>query len=169
MQITRRHLLALSAGTAVAGTIGAGGTVLRWWNRGPSDPFRVLHEDEAAFVRAWASAAFPRTGTTPIAGENAGLDHFFDGVLERSPDTTANLLTVLLNALNTASIVSHGARFADLSANDRTACFDDWTHSSTGVIRSACQGLVLLLGMGWSTHPDVAPTFAMMHSCGYGA
>ena len=138
-------------------------------NRAPTDPYAVLHEDEAHFVRAWASVAFPRTATTPIAGEDADLDHFFDGVLQRSPETTANLLTVLLNALNTASIVSHGDRFVALTQSDRNACFESWTHSNTGVFRSACQGLVLLLGMGWSTHPEVAPTFALMHSCGYGA
>ena len=74
-----------------------------------------------------------------------------------------------INGLNAASIPLHGRSFVNLSRDQQLTCFESWTHSDIAAFRSANQGLVLLLGMGWSTHPEVSPTFAMMHSCGYGA
>ena len=169
MQITRRHLLALSAGTAAAGALGTAAIGLKWWNQAPSAPYSVLTQTEADFVIAWSGIAFPHTEATPLSGDSAGLDRFFDGVLMRMPGTTASMLRMLLNGLNTASIATHGAPFTSLAKSAQTECFESWTHSNLAPLRSATQGLVLLLGMGWSTHPTVSPTFSKMHQCGYGS
>ena len=168
MKITRRHLLALSAGTAAAGAIGAGGLAISWWDRPADAPFKRLSNEEAAFVRAWAGAAFPATATTPINGAQANIDHFFDEMLSAMPADTAKLLRLLINGLNDLTLATDGSHFSDLHGADQSRIFDGWIHSDVSAFRSATQSLVLLLGMGWSTHPTVAPTMQKLHSCGYG-
>jgi len=168
MQISRRHLLALSAGSAAAGAIGAGGLAISWWDQPADKPYRSLSSDEGAFVRAWAGVAFPATPLSPIAGDEAQLDRFFDEMLLVMPADTAKLLRVLLHSLNTLPLATRWGRFTDLEPNTQKRLFEEWTHSDVSLFRSATQSLVLLLGMGWSTHPSVAPTMQKLHSCGYG-
>ena len=168
MQISRRHLLALSAGTAAVGALGASSLVIQWWNQPASAPYARLSDSEAAFVRAWAGVAFPATQSTPLSGDQAQLDRFFDQVLQFAPPDAAKLLKLLLNGLDAASVPTHGATFVALDDGARLDRFEAWTHSDLSLLRSATQGLVLLIGMGWSTHPEVAPEMQKMHSCGYG-
>lgn len=168
MRVTRRHLLALAAGTTAAAAVTGGAVVASWWDAPADAPFATLTTDEAAFLRAWSGAAFPATQALPLAGEAAGLDRFFDELLHHTPTDAAKLLRLLINALNSATVVSHGSTFTSLSSTQRSAVFEDWTHSGTAHFRSATQSLVLLLGMGWSTHPDIAPHMRLLHSCGYG-
>jgi len=168
MKITRRHLLALSAGTAAAGAIGAGGLAISWWDTPAQAPFQNLSSDEAAFVRAWAGASFPATELTPIDGAQAKLDHFFDEMVGVMPVDTAKLLRLLINGLNALPLTTDGAHFTQLDPATQKQVFETWTHTDVSAFRSATQSLVLLLGMGWSTHPQVAPTMQKLHSCGYG-
>ena len=168
MQISRRHLLALSAGTAAVGAIGTGGVLISWWDQPAEDPYLSLSAKEGAFVRAWSGAAFPATQTIPLAGSNAGLDRFFDQMLQSVPSEMENLLKLLLNGLDALPSPSHSASFRELTQSDQRDLFDSWSKSDVGAFRSAVQSLTLLLGMGWSTHPDVAPFMQKLHSCGYG-
>lgn len=168
MQISRRHLLALSAGTAAVGAMGATGLLIEWWDQPATAPYTCLSDGEATFVRAWAEVAFPATESTPISGAQAGLDRFFDQVLQFAPPDASKLLKLLLNGLDAASVPTHGTTFVSLDHADRLDRFEAWTHSEMSLFRSATQGLVLLIGMGWSIHPDVAPVMKKMHSCGFG-
>jgi hypothetical protein len=168
MQISRRHLLALSAGTAAVGAMGATGLLIQWWDQPATAPYTCLSDGEATFVRAWAEVAFPATESTPISGDQAGLDRFFDQVLQFAPPDASKLLKLLLNGLDAASVPTHGTTFVSLDRADRLDRFEAWTHSEMSLFRSATQGLVLLIGMGWSIHPDVAPVMKTMHSCGFG-
>ena len=168
MRVTRRHLLALAAGTTAAAAVTGGVVVASWWDAPPDAPYGTLTGDEADFLRAWSAAAFPATPTLPIAGEDAGLERFFDELLSHTPADAAKLLRLLINALNGATVLSHGAPFVSLEPPERALVFEDWTHADNAHFRSATQSLVLLLGMGWSTHPQVAPHMRLLHSCGYG-
>ena len=168
MQISRRHLLALSASTAAVGAMGASTLAIRWWDQPATAPYKCLSEGEAAFVRAWAGVAFPETEPTPMSGDRAQLDRFLDQVLHFAPPDAAKLLKLLLNGLDAASVPTHGSTFVSLDDADKLDRFEAWTHSDLSLFRSATQGLVLLIGMGWSTHPDVAPVMERMHSCGFG-
>ena len=168
MRITRRHLLALSAGSTAAAALVAGGLASQWWDQPADLPHKVLSTSEAAFVRAWAGAAYPATATIPLAGESAGLDRFFDAMLATMPEDTAKLLRVLIHALDSASLVTDGASFSALDPDIRSQRFEAWIHTDIDPARSATQSLVLLLGMGWSTHPAVAPHMQKLHSCGFG-
>ena len=168
MHITRRHLLALTAGTAAAGAIGAGGLVISWWNQPADQPYRHLTSSESAFVRAWSSTAFPATKLISLDGSSANLDRFFDEMLGAMPGDTDKLLRLLLNGLNNLPLTSHATPFHKLPKAAQAELFDNWSHSNVSAFRSAIQSLTLLLGMGWSTHPDVSPFMEKMHSCGYG-
>ena len=168
MRITRRHLLALAAGTTAAAALTGGAVVASWWDAPADAPFSVLTTEEAAFLRAWSGVAFPATPTLPLAGEDAGLDRFFAAMLRHTPADAARLLRLLVNALDGATVISHGSSFTSLEPAEQATVFEDWTHSGVAHFRSATQSLVLLLGMGWSTHPEIAPHMRLLHSCGYG-
>lgn len=169
MEITRRHLLALSAATAAAGALGAAGIAMKWWNQPANAPYTTLSAQEGHFIRMWSNAAFPATETIPLSGATANLDRFFDETMAFMPDTPAKLLRLLLNAMDHASIPTHGTRFTDLDDDQRSALFESWTTADLAELRSATLSLTLLLGMGWSIHPEVVPHMKLLHNCGYGS
>ena len=168
MKITRRHLLALTAATSAVGAIGIGGLALHWWDQPADAPYTVLTTEEAAFIRAWGRCAFPPTPTIPLSAEEARLDRFFDSFSTVMPTDAARLIRLLLHALNAATLPTHGDHFIDLDVQSQEEIFETWTHTDMSEFRSATQSLTLLLGMGWSIHPSVAPMMQKMHSCGYG-
>jgi hypothetical protein len=168
MKITRRHLLALTAATSAVGAIGIGGLALQWWDQPANAPYKVLSTEEAAFIRAWGGCAFPSTTSIPLSTEEARLDRFFDSFSTVMPTDAARLLRLLLHALNAASLPTHGGYFVGLDVHTQMNIFESWTHTEISEFRSATQSLTLLLGMGWSIHPTVAPFMQKMHSCGYG-
>ena len=169
MKITRRHLLALSAAASAVGAIGVGGLALQWWNQPPDAPYEVLSTEEASFIRAWGACAYPSTPAIPLTADEARLDRFFDAFSKVMPADASRLLRLLLHALNSATLPTHGHQFIDLDMETRMTIFESWTHAELSEFRSATQSLVLILGMGWSIHPAVAPTMQKLHSCGYGA
>ena len=168
MPITRRHLLALGAATAAAGAVTAGGTLHHWWDQPPTSAFRALSAPEAAFVRAWAGAAFPPGSTLDVDGATAGLDRFFDATLTVLPDTQRKLIKLLLHALDTGCIAFAGRRFTALPVDHARRVFHQLSEHDLAELRGAASTLTVLLGMGYSTHPDVAPVMARWHRCGYG-
>ena len=169
MKLTRRHLLALGAATAAAASVGlTGGLVVHWWDQPATAEYAHLSDDEARFVRAWASAAFPSGEVIALHGADAGLDRFFDRMLSSLPDTQRKLLKLLLHALDTGSIAMAGARFTQLDESAARRVFHRLGEHELAEVRGAVNGLTILLGMGHSTHPQVAPLMARWHRCGYG-
>ena len=168
MKLTRRHLLALGAATSAAAVVGTVGTVVHWWDQPSAADFTQLSADEARFVRAWASAAFPSGEVIPLDGGDAGLDRFFDSLLSSLPATQRKLLKLLLHALDTGSIAMGGARFTQLEQSEARQVFHRMAEHDLAEVRGAVSGLTVLLGMGYSTHPTVAPVMARWHRCGYG-
>ena len=168
MDISRRHILALGAATAAVGALTAGGTVYHWWDQPPSASYSNLSDEEAAFVRAWASAAFPPGETLSLDAGRAGLDHFFDATLTHLPETQRKLIKLLLHALNTGTVALRGSRFVSLSPVEARSVFHALSAHDLAELRGAASSLTVFLGMGYTTHPDVAPIMARWHRCGYG-
>ena len=169
MRISRRHLLALSAAAAAVGAIGVGGLGYRWWDQPPDAPLEALSTQEAQIVRAIAGTAYPRTAAIPLDGSEAHLDRFFDATLSHMPESPRRLLKLLLHGLDGGTVLTHGSTFTELSPSERSEVLQGWTQHDLAELRNAAQSLVLLLGMGWTIHPEVAPTMQRLHSCGYGA
>ena len=80
MAVTRRHLLAASAGIAAAAAVCAGGVGLQWWNQPPAAGFVNLSPDEAEFVRAISGAAFPAGDVITLSGADADLDALLNSI-----------------------------------------------------------------------------------------
>jgi len=169
MRITRRHLLAITAATAAVGTIGAAGIGMRWWDQSPSAPLAALSQEEGAIVRAIAGAAYPATNAIAMDGASANLDVFFDALVSHIPPVSQKLLKLLLHTLDGGTVLTHGATFTALSTRHKLDALSGWINNDIAEIRSAAQSLVLLIGMGWTIHPEVAPTMQRLHNCGYGA
>lgn len=168
MKITRRHLLALSAASAAATALCAGGVATQWWAQPADGNHRKLAAEEARFVRGFAGAAFPAGPYIALSGADAGIDDFFDAVLDGMPDITADLLRLLMHALEHAPLPIHGGRFTMLPLDKQQHVLQGWLHHDIAEFRGAVSSLLVLLGMGYTTHPDVAPIMGAWHRCGYG-
>ncbi|MFT5685333.1 MAG: hypothetical protein ACI8RZ_006284 [Myxococcota bacterium] len=168
MAITRRHLLAASAGIAAAAAVCAGGIGIRWWDAPPGAGRVNLSDDEAALVRALSGAAFPAGKFIELSGGDVNLDRFFDAMLSGMPKLTGDLLKLLTNALEHFTLATHGTRYSVLSLADQQAQLDGWLTSDRHELRGAVQSVVILLGMGYTTHPEVAALISPWHGCGYG-
>ncbi|MFT4980082.1 MAG: hypothetical protein ACI8S6_005994, partial [Myxococcota bacterium] len=114
MQITRRHLFALSAATAAAAGLCGGGVALRWWDQPSGDSYTQLSDSEASFIRSLSEAAFPGGDFISLGGGDAQLDAFFDVLIEGMEPLTANLLKLLTQALERATLLTDGAHFTSL-------------------------------------------------------
>lgn len=168
MAVTRRHLLAASAGIAAAVAACAGGIGMQWWDQPPGASLKHLSEDEAEFVRAISGAAFPSGEVIDLSGADADLDRFFDAMLSGMPALTARLLKLLIQALEDLSVLLASGRFTTLPLATQQSLVEGWLSSDQAELRSAVQSLVVLISMGYTTHPEIAPMMSRWHRCGYG-
>lgn len=166
--ITRRTVLATSAGLAAAATLGVGTTVWRWWDRPPGEGLAVLSEDEHAFVQAVAEAWMPRGGVPELSGADAELGAFLDGVLTAMSPTNQRLLKLLTQVLDDWTLPAHLGAYRTLSLEARQTVLRGWLHHDNHLVRTAVQGLLVLIAVGWTTHPDVAPVLRPSMNCWYG-
>jgi hypothetical protein len=63
---------------------------------------------------------------------------------------------------------SHGGSFLSLTDAERGAVLISWIDSDLMPLRGVATLLVALMGMAYTSHPEVAPFFAVLHGCGYG-
>jgi hypothetical protein len=165
---TRRQVLALLSAGGIAAGLLAGGVLGSWWNQPADAPFARLEEEEAAVLRIIAGAAFPGGATVALDGAEAGLDRFFDELLGGLPEIQGQLLRLLLHALDSAAIADAGARLRDLEPAQARTFVTSLLSSDIAELRGAVTGLVILLGMGYTVHPQVSPYLSQFHRCGYG-
>ena len=169
MKLSRRQMLAMIAAAGAVSMAGAVTVGAQWWDQGPDAPWAALAEEEATVVRAVAGAAFPSGRTIALHGKDAELDRFFDALLQAVPATQRKLLKLLLHALDAGALATSGARLGGLSETEQRAFVMGLLNHPIAEVRGAVQGLVVLLGMGYTTHPAVAPVMSTWHRCGYGA
>lgn len=168
MKLSRRHILALIGAAGALSMAGAATVGLQWWDQAPDAPFGALEAEEAAVVRAVAGAAFPGGATIALHGKDADLDRFFDSLLLALPEMQRTLLKLLLHALEAGALASAGGRLTGLPEAEQRAFVMGLLQHPLAEVRGAVQGLVVLLGMGYTTHPTVAPVMSAWHRCGYG-
>ncbi len=161
-------MLAATAALALVGTGGVGATAWSWWNAPPDTPYIWLSAEEAAFLVALARALYPPGGTPAMGGDEAGADHFVDRVLGVMPEFQRHGLKLLMHALDNAAYLQDLSPFRHLPPAAAEARLWSWLEGPVAEQRSAVQSLALLVGMAYSTHPEVAPHFARWCGCGYG-
>jgi hypothetical protein len=173
MKMSRRTLLGIVAAagalTAATGLVGAFTVGTQWWDQPADTPFEALELEEAAVVRAVAAAAFPGGATIALGGGEAELDRFFDGLLLSLPEMQRSLLKLLLHALEHGAILAEGDRLSALPEGAQRAFVMGLLQHELAEVRGAAMSLVVLLGMGYTTHPTVAPMISAWHRCGYGS
>lgn len=166
MKLTRRHVVAAVAAIPAAGALCGGGLYARWWDRPPGAGRLRMSEDEYDFVQAIAEAWLPPGGTPALSGREADLGGFLDGVLAGMTDAAGNELRVLLQALDDLTWPTHGAAYRSLPLAERTLVLKGWLHSDLWLLRNATQAVLVLMGTGYSTHPEVAAVLRPMFPCG---
>ena len=165
MKLSRRHLLALASLCALAG---GAGVATEWWRTDPAPGRLFLDDDEAALLRALAGAAWPAVDGLP-GGDEMGLDLFFDALVGSVPALPRDLLRVLMHALDAWPTPLRLRDFAGLPLAARDDVLRGWLDHPLLEVRSAVQSLVILLGMGWSSHPAVSARLSLLSNCGLGA
>jgi len=171
VKLTRRRVLAAGLGVAAASTVAAGavgGLALSWWDRPPGEGLGALSTDEHAFADAVAEAWFPPGGTPAISGSEARMADFLDEVVAHMEPSTAKPFKLLLQALDAAPLPSRRSHFTALPLEERTEVLKEWVDSSSYLMRQGSVGVLVLLGIGWTTHPVVAAQMSDWFPCGYG-
>ena len=168
MKIQRRHVLAALAAVPAVGALGAGGLAWRWWDRPAGEGLRRLSVDEHDFVVALAEAWLPAGGTPALSGADAGLGGFLDEVIDGMAPATGTQLKLLLQALDDLTLPTHGSAFRHLPLAARTEQLGAWLRSDLWLLRNGVQALLVLMGTGYTTHPEVVETLRPWFACGYG-
>lgn len=168
MKITRRMVLAATAGLAASASVGAGALLARWWDRAPGEGLHTLSQDEHDFAQAVAEAWMPPGGDPPLSGADAALGGFLDGVVSAMEPATARELKLLLQVLDDFTLPTHLSSFRKLPLESRTEVLHGWLHSDQPLMRGAIQAVLVLLSVGWTTHPDVVGRLQPLFPCGYG-
>ena len=167
VKITRRHLLALGAAVPAASALGAGGLAWRWYGTAPAEGRAVLSDDEYDFMQALAEAWMPPGGEPFLSGADADLGGWMDELLSHMDATKASLLKVLMQVLDDAPLLTDASSFRSLQLSRRMELLQGWMTSTNSMFRAAVTGLVVLMGMGWTTHPDVVAVIGPMFRCGW--
>ena len=168
MKITRRQILAAAAAVPVVGGLAAGTTAWRWYDRPAKQGLKALSEEEYDFVQSMAEAWMPPGGVPALSGSDADLGAFFDDCVDAMTDQTGRELKLLLHALDALTVLTHLGHFQTLPLATRTAVLTGWMDSPVYLIRDAVAGVMVLMGVGWTTHPDVVHLFKPFYRCGYG-
>lgn len=156
------------AAVPAAGGLGAGALALSWWDRAPGAGLASLSDDEHDFVQALAEAWMPRGGTPALSGADAQLGRFLDQVLDGMEPPAARELKLLLQALDDLPRIGHLSPFRALPLADRSELLAGWLHHDQWLLRNAAVALLVLIGVGYTTHPEVVPFLSPHFRCGYG-
>lgn len=168
MILNRRQLLRIGGLAALALTFGGSAIYSEWWDTLPDEPYQRLSNQEASLVRAVSSVAFPSGDIISISPDQLSLDRYFDILLLSMPETQSKLLKLLLNALNSAPYLTLDKTFLMQSPEQQHEQLQTWLNHPQHLLRNAVTSLVILIGMGYTSHPKIAPHFAQFHLCGYG-
>lgn len=168
LNITRRQVVAAAAAVPVVGGLAAGTTVWRWWDRPPGDGLKSLSLDEHGFIQALAEAWMPRGGNPELSGADARLGDWMDDVVDAMEPQTAKELKLLMNAMDALPVATRLRPFQALPLETRTAVLNGWIQHPVSLVRDGISGILVLMGIGWTTHPEVVPIFRAMFRCGYG-
>lgn len=168
MKLSRRQLLKISLLGSTAIALTGGGLVWSWWDTPPDTPYQLLNSEEAQMVQALSEAAFPAGKTIDLAGKDAKLDYFFDKLLFGMTRENQKLLKLLLHALNHLAVPSQGKYFLNCSETTQRQLVENWLNDDSYLFRSAMQSVIVLLSMGYTSHPKASKLLGQYFRCGFG-
>jgi len=168
MKITRRQVLAAAAAVPVAGGLAAAGVGWQWWDRPAGQGLTALSSEEHGFVQALAEAWMPAGGRPALSGADAQIGDFFDGVIAAMHPQTGRELKLLLHALDHLTVPTRLRPFQALGREVRSTVLAGWLDHPVMLVRDGVSAVMVLVGVGWTTHPEVVPVLRRMFPCGYG-
>lgn len=168
MELTRRHVIAAMAGVPVVGVLSTGAVAWTWWDRPPGEGLQALSDDEYQIVQALAEAWMPAGGDPALSGADANLGAFFDDLVAGMAGSSGKELKVLLHIVDNLARPTHVQAFRNLPLETRTELIRAWMESPVELVRLAITAVLVLMAMGWTTHPEVVGFFRPMFRCGYG-
>lgn len=170
----RRDFLAIAGVGALATFVGSSAyRVTEWWRQPTAASRKVLSENEASITAAILDAMFPGDSDA-YAEENRlpnGRDtdalNYFDRYLERLDRRSANLIRLLLHAIDEIAFFRglRFQRFRQRSRDQRVEILKNWDESSLGVRRSAFRAMKLALAGGYFDDADVRRAIGINHAC----
>jgi len=166
--LSRRQLLVLASAPPLLAAAGAAGVAGSWFLQRPAPPLRFLSTAEAATVRALCGAAWPATTACPLDGADADLDAYLDELMASLGGLQRDGIRMLLHVIEELPLATDGDRFGALPRDRQAALLQSWLDSDQATVRSALVSVVILTGMGYTTHPDAAATFGSLYRCRYG-
>ncbi len=169
---SRRTLLRGSLAGGVLLGVGAAGLALQPTRRGaaPSEPLRVLTEDEHAILAAIASRVCPRAGPDVPGADALGIALQADRLFENAgPEATAGVKSALAlfeSGLVGAMFFERARPFTQLAGEEQDAILLAWRDSSVTLRRTVFRALSALVsslyysdgrtwpGIGYPGPPD---------------
>lgn len=162
-------MIAAAAALTVTPLAAAGGTAGAWWNQAPTDGLKWLSATEATFLDAFAEALFPVGSLPGPGGGSAGLAYYLDDLFVGLEEVQRNLIRLGMHGLDHLPLVTHGARFQELPRETATALVETWLFGGgLAELRGLASSFYVFLGMGYLSHPEVAPSFTPHFWCGFG-
>ena len=167
--MNRRQLIAIAALSSLSIGSLVAVQVYQWWDVPPEEPYVILNAHEATVVRHICMAMFPAGDQISLDGGDLQIDRFFDQLLFSLGETEQKLIKFFLQTIDKVSYLSENrSRFLDLNTSQKQKFLEDWLQSSNYLLRNALLSVVTLLGMGYTSHPQISPYIAVYHRCGFG-
>jgi hypothetical protein len=128
----------------------------------------VLSAEEQRIVTALGEVMFPE-GFFGVDAHGAHLVDRVDQLLfEWMPDPHRTAFRYVLRALEWGTFASRGARFTDLPLAERGEVLEVWADPSILPRRVSSDGVRLVLGMAFFSHPTVLGDIGWRRGCGGG-
>ena len=167
--MNRRHLITIAGLSALSGSAVVATQIYQWWDVPPENPYHLLNEYEAQMVHHICKAIFPAGNEISIDGGELQLERFFDQLLVSFGEMEQKLLKFFLHFIDRLSYVSeYHTSFLDLDTPKQQKFLEDCLQSSNYLLRNAFLSIITLLGMGYTSHPQISPRIAIYHRCGFG-
>lgn len=166
----RRTFIKLSGLSAVGAAIGSIGYRVGavWWDQTPATNYKMLSHQEGLIVASIADAMFPGDRFGMPNAVKIGIVEFFDEYLSTVDTQSANLLRLLLHAIDEVSVATRGKirRFHLRDRADRLAILAAWDGSAIAARRSAFQTVKFLICSGYCENQQVLRAAGIQLSCG---
>lgn len=168
--MNRRNFLILS-GLSTTGVL-AGSAAFRvgrfWWDQEPAKTYQVLSAHEALVAEAVVDTLFPGDHLGMPNGNDVGVVEVFDDYLGALDPHMANLLRLLLHAIDDLAITSGLAmtRFHLRPRQERIEILNGWDTSRLKARREVFKGLKMIFSMGYCESPRVIRAAGIDYECG---
>lgn len=139
-----------------------------WWDQTPHGDYDMLSAREAEIADSIADAMFPGDHLGMPNGTEVGVVATFDRYLKAIDPLKANLLRLLLHAIDEMAIFSGLSMtpFRRRSRRERREILNSWDDSRLNARKEAFMGVKVIMSMGYCESPRVIEAAGIDYECG---